>query len=299
LNFVTRFDAEVFRRASSQLLPPGTLRLGANITRVERPAAGVTGAVTIHYTTTDGATTAPVQNVVRCGALVNTAAQTLPNLAYLAPDAEEQRLFSRVRTNSYFSTALVVNPKLQTGTYAVLPPPGNATLFTTRAPAGTADAGDAPQGQPVLPALASIVDPWPYRGDATFIATVTPGEANRPPGVLFAAAPGLAVAYSYSDVDVTEAEVAANATRSVSGSTRAAIARRVFSWPLYSPHLREADLRAGWFEQAERMQGRRATYHAGATRCVKHQRCLHCLSDALAHRDAMLPSLTSHALSRR
>ncbi len=272
LNFVTRLDAaEVFRRASSQL-PPGTLRLGANITRVERPAAGVTGAVTIHYTTADGATTAPVQNVVHCGALVNTAAQTVPNLAYLMPDAEEQRHFARVRTTRFFTTALVVNPKLQTGFHAVLPPPGNSTLFT-RAPAGAADAGDAPQGQPVLPALASIVDPWPYRGDVTFIATVTPGEANRPPGVPFAAAPGLAVAYSYSDVNVTEAEVAANATRSVSGSTRTAVARRVFSWPLYYPRLREADLRAGWFEQAERMQGRRTTYHAGATRFVKRQPC--------------------------
>jgi hypothetical protein len=270
--------SEFFRRAAAQLLPPGTLRLGANITRVERPAAGATGSVTIHYTTT-------AENVVvRCGALLNTAAQTVPNLAYLAPDAEEQRLFARVRTTRYFSTALVVDPKLQTGGHAVLPPPGNANLFT-HSPAGAVDAGDAPQGQPVLPALASIVDPWPYRGDVTVIGTVTPGEANRPSGVPFSAAPGLAVAYSYSDVDVTEAEVAANATRSVSGSTRAAIARKVFSWPLYSPRLREADLRAGWFEQAERMQGRRATYHAGAIRCVKHHRCLR---DPTAHHDAML-----------
>jgi hypothetical protein len=199
---------------------------------------------------------------VRCGALVNTAAQTVLNLAYLEPDAEEQRLFVRVRTNSFFSTALTIDPKLLTGIHAVLPPPGNVSVFM-RSSAGATD--DAPQGQPVLPALASIVDPWPYRGDPALIVTVTPGEANRPPGVPFAAAPGLVVAYSYSDShDVSDADVAANAVRAVSGSTRAAEARRVFAWPLYYPRLRQADLRAGWFEQAERMQGRRATYHAGA-----------------------------------
>jgi hypothetical protein len=97
---------------SSELLPAGTLRLGVNITAVQRPAAGSDGAVMIEYTTPGAA--AAVSTTIRCGALINTAAQTLANLAYLQPDADETRLFARVRTNAFFSTALLIEPKLAT-----------------------------------------------------------------------------------------------------------------------------------------------------------------------------------------
>jgi hypothetical protein len=241
----------------SELLPAGTLRLGVNITTVQRPAAGSDGAVLIEYTT-QGA--AAVSTTIRCGALINTAAQTLANLAYLQPDADETRLFARVRTNAFFSTALLVEPKLATDVYLSLPP-GDAGF-----PAGEESvAGNAtrPLGRPVLPLLSSLADQWPYRGNVTVIATMSSGAALRPPGVPLSAAPGLAVAYSYSDVEVTADSVAAQAVKSVSGSSRRATAKKVYAWPDYFPRVAEADLRGGWFEQLEGMQGRRGTYHAG------------------------------------
>jgi hypothetical protein len=234
--------------------PAGTLRLGVNITTVQRPAAGSDGAVLIEYTT-QGA--AAVLTPVRCGVLINTAAQTLTNLAYMQPDADETRLFARVRTNAFFSTALLVEPKLPTGGYFVLPP-GDAGF-----PAGEESAaGNAtrPMGRPVLPLLSSLADQWPYRGNITLLTTISPGAALRPPGVPFRAAPGLAVAYSYSDVDVTADAVAAQAAKSLSGSKRRATAKKVYAWPDYFPRVAEADLRGGWFEQLEGMQGRRRTY---------------------------------------
>ncbi len=89
------------------------------------------------------------------------------------------------------------------------------------------------------------------------------GAALRPPGVPLSAAPGLVVAVAYSDVEVTADAVAAQAAKSVSGSKRRATAKKVYAWPDYFPRVAEADLRGGWFEQLEGIQGRRRTYHAG------------------------------------
>ena len=234
-----------------------------NITSVERPAADADAQsaddVLVSY-----ADAASPQHLLRCGALLNTAAPTASGSAYLDLDAEERALFASVFTNRYYSTALRIEPGLRTGLYGALPP-ADAGLFLRQAAAPTAASNNMqPLDRPALPVLASLADRYPYRGDVTLLVTATPGAANRPPGVAAAAAPTLAVAYSLSDMATTRAAVARNATRAVSGSTRRGAAEAVFAWDM-NPRVREADARAGWYERAAQMQGRRRTYHAGGT----------------------------------
>ena len=253
--------AEFLRRLAG-LLPTDALRLRVNITSVERPAADAdaqSADVLVSY-----ADPSSPQHLLRCGALLNTAAPTASGSAYLDLDAEERALFASVFTNRYYSTALRIEPGLRTGLYGALPP-ADAGLFLRQAAAPTAASNNMqPLDRPALPVLASLADRYPYRGDVTLLVTATPGAANRPPGVAAAAAPTLAVAYSLSDVATTRAAVARNATRAVSGSTRRGAAEAVFAWDM-NPRVREADARAGWYERASQMQGRRRTYHAGGT----------------------------------
>ena len=236
-----------------------------NITSVARPAAdAAAGASDVLLSYADASSR---QRLLRCGALVNTAAPTARGSAYLDLDAEERALFASVRVNRYFTSALRIEPGLRTGVYGALPP-ADAGIFLRQAAAPTADsnstyAGGAQLlGRPVLPVLSSLADRYPYRGDVTLLVTATPGAANRPPGAPAAAAPTLAVAYSLSDVPTTRAAVARNATRAVSGSTRRGTAEAVFAWGM-NPRVTDADARAGWYERAAQMQGRRRTYHAG------------------------------------
>ena len=259
----TRRIAEFLRRLAG-LLPDGALRLGANITSVARPTADADAQSAPEVLVSYADASSP-QHLLRCGALINTAAPTASGSAYLDLDAEERALFASVFANRYYTTALRIEPGLRTGVYGTLPP-ADAGLFLRQAAAPTAaiDNGTRALDRPVLPVLASLVDRYPYRGDVALLVTASPGAANRPPGVVAAAAPTLAVAYSLSDVATTRAAVARNATRAVSGSTRRGTAEAVFAWDM-NPRVHEADARAGWYDRAAQMQGRRRTYHAGGT----------------------------------
>jgi hypothetical protein len=93
--------AELLRRVST-LLPAGVLRLNVDITDVQRPPTGTPrGAVPviIRYTQSSGG----ASQTLRCGALVNTAPQVLPNMGFLRLDAEETALFKPVYYARYFT----------------------------------------------------------------------------------------------------------------------------------------------------------------------------------------------------
>ncbi len=254
--------AEFFRRAT-QLLPAGSLHLGARITSVERPPPGGAGPVTIRF---DDA--GQQARTLRCGALVNTAVQTLAGLQYLGLDAEEQALFAHVRTDQLFSAAMLVTPPLPAPAAYVLPLPGDAAHTLLRS-MGVRErgvtGGERDDARPALPLLEALFDP-PYRGEAFTLYTVNPGAANRPAGVPYSANPGLAVSYSYSDVPVAADAVVAKARAAVraldSRARHTAEVRAVREWAYY-PRVSEAQLRAGWFARADAMQGRRGTLHAG------------------------------------
>jgi hypothetical protein len=202
-------------------------------------------------------------HTLRCGALVNTAPQALSNLAFLRMDEEETALFKPVYWCRYFTTALVVSPKPKAeGMYVFVPP----VSLTPRSLLPAAQ----PHSGPTVPLLSALLDASPFHGEVTSFTTTHDGAANRPPGVSYDADPGLVCAYSYSDVDITPAAVAAKAARALSssggggaaGQMRIATARETFEF-IYYPRVNEAALRAGWFDKLEAMQGRRGTYHAG------------------------------------
>lgn len=249
--------AEVMQRCT-RLLPDGTLRLNVAITSMQRPApddAAPGSPVTVTYTQTGraGSTT------VRCGALVNTVAQALPNLGFLQLDDVEQALFSRVVWARYFTVAMLVTPKLREGMYVLPLPRDDGTFRRVRL---SRLRGDRFENKPVLPLLSAIVDPSPYRGEVTALYSVNHGSANRPPGVPYSADPGLLVAYSYTDVPMSSAEIAAKAVRMVNGTLRRAQALETFEF-IYYPRVGESDLKGGWMERMDALQGRRSTYHAG------------------------------------
>ncbi len=241
------YPAELLRRVST-LLPEGTLRLSVDITDVQRPPAdSPRGAapVVVTYTQSGDAHT------VRCGALVNTAPQVLQNLGYLRLDAEEAALFKPVYYARYFTTALVVSPKpKKPGMYVFTPPVSTADYLLRR------------EKGPAVPLLSAAFDSSPYRGELVAYITANTGASNRPPGVPYSANPGLVVAYSYSDIPITAAQVQAKAVHTLTGGKRKAEARQTFEH-FYYPRVSEAELRSGWFEKLEAMQGRRGTYHAG------------------------------------
>jgi hypothetical protein len=248
--------AELLRRVST-LLPAGVLRLRANITGVARPpASALRGSlpVLVQYTQ-DG-----LPHTLRCGALVNTAAQALPNLRYLELDEVETAQFKPVYWCRYFTTALMLTPKLKysTGGVYTFSPPADSGRFLL--PRSRRDSSAGPR--PAAPFLSALGDPGPYAGEVTTFVTVYDGAANRPPGVPYSADPGLINAYSYSDVDMSADEVAAKAARMIGGKLRRAEVRKTYSF-LYYPRVSEAQLRSGWFERLEAMQGRRGTYHCG------------------------------------
>ena len=248
--------AEVLQRLTRTLLPAGTLRVNVSITSLQRPAADAAPGTPVVITYTqpgNGATT------VRCGALINTVAQALPNLGFLGLDDVETALFSSVLWCRYFTVALKVQPKLKEGMYA-LPLPRDEGIY--RRVRFSRLRGDRFEDRPALPLLSAIVDPSPYRGEATVMYSVNHGAANRPPGVPYSADPGLMVAYSYSDVPISAAEVAAKAVQMVNGTLRSASAEAVFSF-IYYPRVSESDLKAGWMARADALQGRRNTYHCG------------------------------------
>ena len=266
----------------TRLLPEGTLRLNVAITSMQRPApdAAPGSPVIVTYTQSGraGSTT------VRCGALVNTVAQALPNLCFLQLDDVERALFSRVVWVRYFTVAMLVQPKcvpalwmsqlacaltqalhslrfrrLREGMYVLPLPRDDGTFRRLRL---SRLRGDRFENRPVLPLLSAIVDPSPYRGEVTALYSVNHGAANRPPGVPYSADPGLLVAYSYTDVPMSSAEIAAKAVRMINGTLRRAQALETFEF-IYYPRVSESDLKGGWMERADAMQGRRSTYHAG------------------------------------
>ena len=248
--------AEVMQR-SAGLLPAGTLRLKVAITAVQRPAADAAPGSPVFVTYTQagrgGSTT------LRCGALVNTVAQALPNLGFLGLDETEASLFRSVIWARYFTVAMKVTPKLREGMY-VLPLPRDGGVY--RRVRTSRLRGDRFENRPALPLLSALVDPSPYRGEVTALFSVNHGAANRPAGVPYSADQGLMVAYSYTDVPMTPAEIAAKAVSMVNGTRRRAEALQVFEF-IYYPRVSESDLKAGWMERADRLQGRRSTYHAG------------------------------------
>lgn len=67
---------------------------------------------------------------------------------------------------------------------------------------------------------------------------------------------------SYSDVPVAASEVAFKAARSASGRTRKAEMRKYYEF-IYHPRVSETDLRGGWMQRLDDLQGRRSTFHAG------------------------------------
>ena len=248
--------AEVMQRLTRTLLPAGTLRLNVSITSVQRPAADAAPGtpVVITYSQPGIGTT-----TVSCGALINSVAQALPNLGFLGLDDVEMLLFSSVLWCRYFTVAMMVKPKLREGMY-LLPLPRDEGIY--RRVRFSRLRGDRFEDRPALPLLSAIVDPSPYRGEATSLYSVNHGAANRPPGVPYSADPGLMVAYSYSDVPISAAEVAAKAVQMVNGTLRSASAEAVFEF-IYYPRVSESDLKAGWMARADALQGRRNTYHCG------------------------------------
>ena len=256
---ITSRIAEFLRRLA-ELLPDGALRLGVNITSVARPAADADAQSAPDVLVSYADASSP-QHLLRCGALINTAAPTASGSAYLDLDAEECALFASVFANRYYTTALRIEPGLRTGQYGVLPP-ADAGLFLRQAAAPTAAVDNGTHlDRPALPVLASLVDRYPYRGDVVLLATASPGAANRPPGVAAAAAPTLAVAYSLSDVATTRAAVARNATRAVSGSTRRGTAEAVLAWDM-NPRVREVGRATSTVTERARCSGP----SSGATR---------------------------------
>jgi len=99
-------------------------------------------------------------------------------------------------------------------------------------------------------------------GEVTSLYSVNHGAANRPAGVPYSADRGLLTAYSYSDVPISSDEIAAKAVAMVNGTLRKAQALATYDF-IYYPRIGEHDLKAGWYERMEAMQGRRGTYHAG------------------------------------
>jgi hypothetical protein len=257
------------------------LRLSANITDLQRPAAGALGPVLLTYAQPSPA--AP--RTLSCGALVNTVAQALPNLGFLSLDDSETALFSSVFWARYFSLAMQLTPatpdvpKLAPGMYA-LPLPADDGSLRRRPPRGArprragffsglfggGGGGAAPpqplDNRPAMPLLSAVVDPYPYRGEVTAFFTVNHGASNRPPGVPWSADPGLVAAYSYTDVPMSIPEVEAVALKALNGTRLRAVVRKTYEH-IYYPRVNETELRGGWFARAEAMQGRRATYHAG------------------------------------
>jgi len=245
---------ELLSRAAA-LLPAGALRLGANITGVQRPAAGVPGPVTVSYHQ------GGVAQVVECGQLVVAVPQTVSNLGWLGLDEAEISLFSKVVACNYFTSAVVVSPPLPTGvTTFPTPFPSWAALL---APLARRLGWRSALPQPAAPLVAALSDPFPYRGDATAFWSVVDASTNRPPGVPFSANPGLGVVYSYSDDPATTpAQVAARARTALRGGGRRVDVRATLQHSYY-PRVSEAALQAGWFARAAALQGRRSTFFCG------------------------------------
>jgi hypothetical protein len=153
----------------------------------------------------------------------------------------------------------MIEPKLREGMY-VLPLPRDEGIY--RRVRFSRLRGDRFEDRPALPLLSALVDPSPYRGEATVMYSANHGAANRPPGVPYSADPGLMVAYSYSDVPISAAEVAAKAVQMTNGTLRSATAKATFEF-IYYPRVSESDLKAGWMARADALQGRRNTFHCG------------------------------------
>jgi len=259
---------ELLRRLSLTL-DSGTVVLSANITSLVRPPPSGPGAddpVRITYVT-------PSQQgsgtTVTCGALLNTVAQTIPNLSFLGLDATETELFNHVFYARYFTTALMVTPSLPRGVIA-LPLPRDGGYFTH--PAGPAEraldnalhrtvpgSGMTP---PAVPWLSASVDPFPYTGQVCAAFPTNPGASNRPAGAAYADDPSLFVAYSYSDVPVNASAVAAEAAKTFTRRSMKAQVRAEFEH-VYYPRVSQADAQGGWWQQFDSIQGRRKTYHTG------------------------------------
>lgn len=275
--------AEVLRRAVAALLPRGSLRLRAQIAAVERPPPGAVGGdVVVRYRTTPEGSAAgiTVTTTLHCGALINTAGQTLSGLSYLGLDSLESALFSHVRADRLFTTAMVVRPPLPSPAAFYVPPPGaavRASLARALGMAGKHSAADVTVdtvARPAMPLLEALVDPAPLAGDAFSVYTANPGASNRPAGVPFTADPGVALSYHLEDyhsgANASAADIAARARALLAGALlsppgaprRTADVRAVTEWQ-YNPRPAAAAVATGWYDRVDAIQGRRRTFHAG------------------------------------
>ena len=252
--------AEVLQSMSTRW-PAGTVRTSVSILSVLRPRPSEAGEVSITYSQPgDGSTT------LRCGKLLNAVGQTAFGLSYLGMDDVEKSLFERVSYTRYFTTALLVYPKLPTGGFFVLPPPpdsgDNLRFALSHGLVGGGDKNVSNGPRPARPLVAALTDPQPFKGDVTSYIGVNYGAASRPTGVPLSADPGLLVAYSLGDVPISADEVAAKAARTISGRTRKAVVRKVYEH-IYHPRPSVSDVQGGWYQRLDDIQGRRGTYHCG------------------------------------
>lgn len=248
--------AEVLQRAAAQKLPAGSVRVNVSITSFIRPPAGQAGPVAITYTQNGE------EHSLQCGAVINTVGQVLPSLSFMDLDAEERSLFSAVKSLSYYTTALAVDPPFrEPGVYSFPLPPDSGVYrrMTSSWPRGS-NPNNTFVDVPADVGYSAIVDPFPYIATPTELFTLNVGSSNRLAGTAYKAS--LGTVYSYSDIPVTLEEVAAAAVRIVNGTTRRAEARKTYSHVYYC-HVDEAALRGGFFKRLNQMQGRRQTWHAG------------------------------------
>jgi len=253
--------AEVLQRMSMRW-PAGTVRTSVSITSVLRPTSSEAGDVSVTYSQPGGGST-----TMRCGKLLNAVGQTAFGLSYLGMDDVEKALFERVSYTRYFTTALMVTPKLPTGGwFFVLPPPpdsgDNLRFILSHGLVVGGDKNVSNGPRPARPVIAALTDPQPFKGDVTSYIGVNYGAASRPTGVPLSADPGLLVAYSLSDVPITADAVAAKAARTISGRNRKAIVRKVYEH-IYHPRPSVSDVQGGWYQRLDDIQGRRGTYHCG------------------------------------
>lgn len=239
--------------------PNAAVYLGATVVSLVRPPAG---DATLSWADARGG-----GGSAGCGAVVNTAGQTLAQLAFADLDAAESRVFAKVFANSYTTTA-VSGPCLPAGLYS----PGLAPL-QAMGPlqamllglSGLREATRAPRqpslGAPLRSPAASADDPAPLVCEPLIFLQLRPGAANAPLGFnpRGAASRCTLVTYALADGPVPNGTCERLAASSIGPHAVAEKSVTFTYWPRVTP----ADLRAGWARSLEALQGRRGTYHAG------------------------------------
>lgn len=205
---------------NSTNLPADAINLGVTITSVVRPAAGAAGATALAWTSLADQSNV---NSCTCGAVLNTAPQTVGGLSFLGLDSVEAALFTPVFTNRY-ATAAVTGLNLPVGSYT----PGVAAQL--EGPVALAAASQARPGlmgalrsaaaaafdflsawwqpaptspslgeHPASPLLSLLDDPKPRYGQPISLTIVQTGAANLPPGTDVAGfKPSTGVTYALS-----------------------------------------------------------------------------------------------------